>query len=218
MTAVRYEKMQARENYPRTWKMDLFNPCASPGFCCYALVCGYCASYQLRRRALYGDMSRYICCAGSCPCSGRFGEQSCPELCLCMEVSLCFAQSVASTRYLIQDEMQLQNTQCDNCIIGTMICAQYLACICWLAACITGSEEINDAAQLLDCVADVLWCSVCSCIQTQHKVELDARDGARSGAAPGPMQAPGQQQIQMGGGYGYGQPAPQGYPQQSMYR
>ena len=23
--------------------------------------------------------------------------------------------------------------QCDNCIIGTMIAAQYLACICWVS-------------------------------------------------------------------------------------
>jgi hypothetical protein len=32
-----------------------------------------------------------------------------------------------------------------------------------------GSSEINDLAQFLDCVADVLWCTVCACMQTQHK-------------------------------------------------
>lgn len=31
------------------------------------------------------------------------------------QVTCCFAQSVASTRWGIQDEMHLQNTQCDNC-------------------------------------------------------------------------------------------------------
>ena len=50
----------------------------------------------------------------------------CPPL----QVFFCFAQSVASTRWAIQDEMHLQNTQCDNCLIGTMIALQYLACIC----------------------------------------------------------------------------------------
>ena len=30
---------------------------------------------------------RYICCNGDCPCSGRLGEQSCPEFCLAVEVS-----------------------------------------------------------------------------------------------------------------------------------
>lgn len=55
--------------------MDLWAPYERPGFCCYAVLCGWCASYQLRRQALYGDMGRYLCCAGAWPCSGRCGEQ-----------------------------------------------------------------------------------------------------------------------------------------------
>ncbi|KIZ01789.1 hypothetical protein MNEG_6172 [Monoraphidium neglectum] len=211
MTAGRYEKMEARAGYARQWKEPLHNPCAKPGFCCYAMLCGYCASYQAVSAA--------------------------PSSAPCLQVFLCFAQSVASTRFMIQDELSIQNTQCDNCIIGTMICAQYLACICSLAACLTGSDEINDIAQVLDCIADVLWCSVCACIQVQHKVELDARDSGGRGGAPAPTQAPGLQQIQMGGAYapggaygpggayppGGGYPAqgvPMGYPQQpgAMYR
>lgn len=47
-----------------------------------------------------------------------------------LQTFLCFGQSVASTRWLIQDEMHIRNTQCDNCIIGTMIFFQYLSCIC----------------------------------------------------------------------------------------
>ncbi len=69
--------------------------------------------------------------------------------------------------------------------------AQYLACCCSIAACLTGSDEINDLAQLLDCVADVLWCSVCACMQTQHKAELDARDSGRVTARGGAMQVGG---------------------------
>lgn len=34
---------------------------------------------------------------------------------------------------------------------------------------VAGSSEINDLAQFLDCIADVLWCTVCACMQTQHK-------------------------------------------------
>ncbi|GFH18589.1 uncharacterized protein HaLaN_15419, partial [Haematococcus lacustris] len=66
----------------------------------------------------------YICCNGACPCSGRMGESSNPECCLCMEVMCCFAQSVASTRFMIMDELRLETTACDNCLIGTMICLQ----------------------------------------------------------------------------------------------
>ena len=42
-------------------------------------------SYFNRKRALRNDMTRYICCNGDCPCSGRMSEQSCPEACLCAE-------------------------------------------------------------------------------------------------------------------------------------
>jgi hypothetical protein len=51
------------------------------------------------------------------PCSGKCGESQCPELCLATEVFCCFGNSVASTRFLLQDEFNIQTTQCDNCII-----------------------------------------------------------------------------------------------------
>jgi hypothetical protein len=40
-----------------------------------------------------------------------------------------------------------------------VIAMQYVACICSIAACLTGSDELNDLAQVLDCVADILWCT-----------------------------------------------------------
>ncbi|KAB1220645.1 hypothetical protein CJ030_MR3G009405 [Morella rubra] len=53
---------------------------------------------------------RYVCCAGYMPCSGRCGESQCPELCLCTEVFCCFGNSVASTRFMLQDQFNLQTT------------------------------------------------------------------------------------------------------------
>jgi hypothetical protein len=108
---------EVRQNhYQKTWDTDLKGaPCAAPGYCCFSVWCSWCASYQLRKRALHGDMTRYLCCGGFLPCSGRCGEAKCPEVCLCLETVFCFPQSVASTRWMIQDEMQLQNTKCDNC-------------------------------------------------------------------------------------------------------
>lgn len=61
--------------------------------CCLSAFCSWCVSYHLRKRVLRGDMTRYICCMGDYPCSGRCGEQSAPECCLCLEVgraSSCF--------------------------------------------------------------------------------------------------------------------------------
>ena len=36
--------------------------------------------------------------------------QQCPEVCLALEACFCFAQSVASSRWAIQDEQHIQNT------------------------------------------------------------------------------------------------------------
>jgi hypothetical protein len=75
---------------------------------------------------------------------------------------------------------------------------------------------------VLDCVADILWCSVCGCLLTQHHVELGARDKAGGALAymaaqpqhgAGAMRAPAPQQIAMG--QGAMPPPPQaGYPAQ----
>ncbi|WVZ23202.1 hypothetical protein V8G54_001746 [Vigna mungo] len=172
------EKMQARQNFRNLWHTDLMRTIqADTPYCCFALWCAPCASYLLRKRALYDDMSRYTCCAGYMPCSGRCGESKCPEFCLCTEVFLCFGNSVASTRFLLQDEFNIQTTQCDNCIIGFMFCLQQIACIFSIVAMIVGSEEIQEASQLLSCLADFVYCTVCACMQTQHKIEMDKRDG-----------------------------------------
>ncbi|XP_071937293.1 uncharacterized protein [Coffea arabica] len=193
---AKMEKMEMRQQYRNHWHTDLLNATAAdPVFCCFAFFCGPCASYMLRKRALYNDMSRYTCCGGYMPCSGHCGESTCPEFCLCTEVSLCFANSVASTRFMLQDEFDIQTTKCDNCIIGFMFCLQQLACICSLIACIVGSEEIEDAAQMLNCLADMVYCSVCPCMQTQHKTEMDKRDGKFGSAAAATMAVPPVQQM-----------------------
>ncbi|XP_022773196.1 uncharacterized protein LOC111315605 [Durio zibethinus] len=215
------DKMKLRQNYRNLWHTDLMRTIQhDPPYCCFAFCCGPCASYMLRKRALYNDMSRYTCCAGYMPCSGRCGESKCPELCLFTEVFLCFGNSVASTRFLLQDEFNIQTTQCDNFIIGFMFCLQQVACIFSIVAMIVGSDEIREASQLLSCLADMVYCTVCACMQTQHKVEMDKRDGK---FGPQPMAVPSVQHmsridrpIPPAAGYppaAYEQPYPaQGYP------
>jgi hypothetical protein len=60
---------------------------------------------------------------------------------------------------MIQDELQVQTTKCDNCIIGTMIAFQYLSCICNIVAMVSGNDEIAMLANIIDLVADILWCT-----------------------------------------------------------
>lgn len=105
-----------------------------------------------------------------------------------LQVFLCFGNSVASTRFLLQDEFNIQTTQCDNCIIvlsfslslcvyissllvyiclnmflpdmqGFMFCLQQIACIFSIVAMIVGSDEIREASQLLNCLADMVYCT-----------------------------------------------------------
>jgi hypothetical protein len=40
-----------------------------------------------------------------------------------------------------------------------MIALQYLACVCHIVACIVGSDELNQLANLIDCLADIVWCT-----------------------------------------------------------
>ncbi|RRT49895.1 hypothetical protein B296_00025419 [Ensete ventricosum] len=80
-----------------------------------------------------------------------------------LQVLLCFGNSVASTRFLLQDEFNIQTTQCDNCIIviplfsGFMFCLQQVACIFSIVAMIVGSGEIQEASQILSCMSDIVY-------------------------------------------------------------
>ncbi|XP_023513590.1 leucine-rich repeat extensin-like protein 2 isoform X3 [Cucurbita pepo subsp. pepo] len=202
------EKMQLRQDYRNFWHTDLTGTIsANTPYCCFSIFCAPCASYLLRKRALYDDMSRYKCCGGYMPCSGKCGEGHCPEACLCTEVFCCFANSVASTRFMLQDEFNIQTTECDNCIIGFMLCLSQLACICSIIACLLGSEELQEASDIVTCLSNLVYCSVCACMQTQHKMELDKRDGKF-----GPQQAMAVPPTQQMSRINQPIPGPVGYP------
>jgi hypothetical protein len=62
--------------------------------------------------------------------------------------------------------------RCDNCIIGTMAALQMLSCFCSILACLTQSSEIDQAAYLIDIIADTVWCVVCGCMQTQVRIRI----------------------------------------------
>ncbi|KAL0331288.1 UNVERIFIED_CONTAM: hypothetical protein Sangu_1674300 [Sesamum angustifolium] len=101
------DKMQLRQNYRNLWHTDLMRTIQQdPPYCCLALWCGPCVSYMLRKRALYNDMSRYVCCAGYMPCSGRCGESRCPEFCLATEGVCLYAG-----KQVLSDDVTFNTTQ-----------------------------------------------------------------------------------------------------------
>ncbi|XP_039048026.1 uncharacterized protein LOC120188683 [Hibiscus syriacus] len=174
--AERGEKMAVRKGYMNVWQTTLMEAVkADCSYCLLSAVCSQCVSFDLRKRALHNKLSRYVCCAGYMPCSGKCQEDKCPTFCLCMEVFCCLSNSVASTRFLLQDEYNIQTTECDNCLIAFMIILGQVACICRLLACLTGNDELQEIAEILTCISDLVYCTVCACMQTQHKVELDHR-------------------------------------------
>jgi hypothetical protein len=146
---------------------------------------------------MFNDLTNYTCCNGDMCISGRCGERKCPEFCLVMEVCCCFPSAVATNRFMIQDEQRVMNTECDNCLIGFMLCMNQLACIFRIAAMISGSDTLEEAANILDCIADVTYVSVCACMQTQHHEQLKLRDPNARPPAPSPTMAPQQMQMQM---------------------
>ncbi len=59
-------------------------------------------------------LRRYICCNGDCPCSGRMSEQSCPEFCLCAEVSSSLAAGCSA--------WCLRGTVLQLCVVPSLAC------------------------------------------------------------------------------------------------
>merc|ERR1712205_3018 len=136
--------VDARKSYTNSWSTDLMGaPCSNPGFCLYAACCNVCVAYSQRKEIMFNDLTNYTCCYGGMCISGRLGERSCPEFCLCVEAFCCFPSAVATNRFMIQDEMRVENTQCDNFIIGFMLCLNQLACVFRIAAMISGNDEIE---------------------------------------------------------------------------
>ncbi|GAV67904.1 LOW QUALITY PROTEIN: hypothetical protein CFOL_v3_11407 [Cephalotus follicularis] len=94
---------------------------------------------------------------------------------------------------------------------GFMFCLNQIACIFSIVAMIVGSEEIQEASQLLSCLADLVYCMVCAYMRTQHKVEMDKRDGK---FPPQPMAMPPMQQMSH---FEHQVPPSVGYPPRPSY-
>jgi hypothetical protein len=48
---------------------------------------------------------------------------------------------------------------------ATMFFLQYLACLCQIAACLLGSDELQELANCISWISDLVYCSVCACMQ-----------------------------------------------------
>eukprot|EP00039_Didymoeca_costata_P018534 m.333875 g.333875 ORF g.333875 m.333875 type:complete len:214 (+) comp17236_c0_seq1:93-734(+) len=161
----------------RQWETTMVEaPCNNVGGCCFACFCPCCSAYTLRKRALQGDMTKYKCCQGYiCPqccatdsCYER--TQQCPDFCLACECLCCLGFSISGTRIYVQEERQIMTDPCDNRLIRFNNVLQILACICQCLAIIF--KPLKDLAQLIRCIADIVYWTTQACMQAQVDLEM----------------------------------------------
>lgn len=170
---------------PRGYNTNTFkttmlkSPCNAPGSFCLAFLCPCPANFKLRRDVLGGDMSKYTCCQGfySCCCfrPGEMGEQSCPNLCLCLETWCCLHMAVSSSRMYVMDQKGLMSDPCDRRLIRCNNCLQCFACIFSIMAIFVA--ECRDAAECVRFAADLMFCCVqaCMCAQVATEISEDSK-------------------------------------------
>eukprot|EP00808_Paulinella_micropora_P006882 g29435.t1 len=156
--------------YPEgaAFKTDLMHSwCKDPICFLCNWLCPPCTQFILRRKALAEDMSKYRCCQGYFECCcikpGDWPVQSCPELCLCIEVCCCPGLALSATRMWM------------------------LSCIFQCIYMLTGQCE--QAAEALRIFASIVWCIVSGCMtaQTNYEIEQNKAMGGiltPGGAAP----------------------------------
>lgn len=97
---MRIQSLQQAAEYRNEWQTSVARaPLSHCLWCCYSVLCPPCASFAIRKQILGGDMSRYRCCGGMMPCSGRCGEEHCPSLCLFAETCCVSAQERPVARH-----------------------------------------------------------------------------------------------------------------------
>lgn len=164
-----------RARYTNQWGTGMMNaPVANPMGCCAALLCPCPMSMYLRYLVLEKDVSKYVCCQGyydiACHKAGRYGESSCPWVCMAVESLFCFSCSISSTRMTIMDTRNIMPDPCDNRLIRFSNMLQWLSCICNMLAMVM--DEFDALASIIDFAADVVFTIISTCMQAQVHHEV----------------------------------------------
>jgi len=177
---VRYERFQYHHTTFQVGMID--SPRAGVQyfgwFCFQCIPCtSPIAQYCLRRKALQGDMSKYVCFQGMlsevCCCikPNALGEKKCPQCCLCLEVCCCNSCAVSATRAYVMTKYDLMADPCDNRLIRCNNIIQVISCVCDLLAMI--NDSFRECAKCCDLLAQLMYCIVSGCMTAQVVKELD---------------------------------------------
>lgn len=167
-------KTRTGQNQFKTGMKDA--PCNDPLFCIFSCLCMPCSNCFLRYKAIDENMDNYICCQGHYDCNcfkaGSIGDQGNP-CCLAIEGLCCSSCAVSATRMHLMDKYDLSSDPCDNQIIRFNNFMQMLACICEILACI--EPAFRDLADIIGCIADLVFIATASCMNAQGHYEITER-------------------------------------------
>merc|ERR1712216_215518 len=185
--------MLERQNNERQFAVGLKDaPCKEPVACCATCLCMFPCGFPacwFRKKAL-DKLAKfpddYLCCQGYfSECCG-LGPGKCGDrgntVCFLLE-GCCFpVLSLSFTRIMVMDANQLAPDPMDYQIIQFSNCLQLLACICQIAALI--QPDLQECANIIDCIADAVTLSVAACMGAQINHELNAIPQGTSNWAP----------------------------------
>eukprot|EP00035_Acanthoeca_spectabilis_P021593 m.439054 g.439054 ORF g.439054 m.439054 type:complete len:504 (+) comp18327_c0_seq1:128-1639(+) len=159
--------------YPNQWDhFMVYAPCQHCCYCCTSYICMPCALFNLRKRLLDNDMSRYTCCQGFydgpyccaafCPGqpftlkAGTHGEKDNPNLCLCLETHCCLCCSFYASRHFMREErayaMDPTEIRVERCVAFFHEIAHFcwcLGCCFWCGGCLLKCINPGDGADEL---------------------------------------------------------------------
>jgi len=167
---------------PHVFAVGLKDACCKEPCCCLGSAigspCGFTACY-MRKAVLdkyHNGIEDFICCqgyVGACCCIDFKGCLPGSACGLCLEGCCCPIFSLSIARIHLMDKKQIRPDPCDWQIIWCSNCLQLLACILDIVAIFV--DEAREAAQIVNCIADLVTFSVAGCMgaQIHHEIKKD---------------------------------------------
>lgn len=162
-------------------------PCAEPACCCLSALgasCGFTACWA-RKKVLdtyYNGLDDYVCCQGYMGCCCISPGNCCrgSPIGLCLE-GCCFPMiSLSIARIHLMDSKSIRPDPCDWQLIACSNCLQFISCILNIAAALTDIAALDQAAFIVDVIADLFMLSVAGCMgaQVYHETNADLKKKA----------------------------------------
>ena len=176
-----------KQTYPNAFALGLKDaPCVEPKCCILGTLgapCGFTACWA--RKAVLekygGGVQDFICLQGYAPGCCCIQPNSCfpgspvglyLEGCCCPMISLSIARiHLMDAKRLHPDPMDYQIIACSNVL-------QVVSCLFSVVAALSGKRQLEDAAAIVDLVADLFTMSVAGCMAAQVSHEIHRADQA----------------------------------------